>query len=67
MGLSYPLVEGPISRYLEESMELAPLQVPTGAALSTVLLGAVLAAFAAGIPAYRAAKLPVVDSLRNVD
>jgi putative ABC transport system permease protein len=68
VGLSYPLVEQGLGRFLEENMgaifpyfdvqpELAALSM--GLALLASLLAAV-------IPAYRASKLKVVDSLRRV-
>ncbi len=66
VGLSYPLVERAVSRFLEEEMQFAPLQVPPDAALVAILLGGALGMLAAGLPAYRAGKLEVVESLRHV-
>jgi putative ABC transport system permease protein len=63
---SYPLVEHPISRYFEESMNFAPLRVPPGAALVAVVLGALLGTFAAALPAYRASRLEVASALRRI-
>jgi putative ABC transport system permease protein len=64
--LGYPLVEGPLSRYLEEEMRVAPLRVATSDALAALLLGVVLGVIAAGIPALRAARLEVTQSLSHV-
>jgi putative ABC transport system permease protein len=68
IGLSYPLVERGLGRFLEENMgaifpyfRVQPALAAT--ALGLALLGSLLAA---AIPAYRASKLKVVDSLRRV-
>ncbi len=65
--LSFPLIETAVSRFLEEEMQFLPLEVPMDAAVIAVLLGGVLGAVAASLPAYRAGKLLVVDSLRHID
>ena len=64
--IGYPLVEGPFSRYLQEEMRVAPLSVATGDAVAALLLGVVLGVVAAGIPALRAARLEVTQSLSHV-
>ncbi|MDQ2644436.1 MAG: FtsX-like permease family protein [Myxococcota bacterium] len=68
VGLSYPLVQNGLGRFLEENMgAIFPYfrVQPSLAALSMGLaLGASL--LASAIPAYRASKLKVVDSLRRV-
>ncbi len=64
--LGYPLVQGPLSRYLEEEMRVAPLRVATPDALAALVLGVVLGVIAAGIPALRAARLEVTQSLSRV-
>jgi len=68
IGLSYPLVERGLGRFLEENMgaifpyfRVQPALAAT--ALGLALVGSLLAA---AIPAYRASKLKVVDSLRRV-
>jgi putative ABC transport system permease protein len=61
--LAYPLVQGPLSRYLEEEMGVAPLRVAAGDALGALLLGGALALLAAGLPALRAARLQVTEAL----
>ena len=66
LGLAYPLVQGPLSRYLEQEMRTAPLRVSSGDALAALLLGAALGLVAAGIPALRAARLEVTESLSHV-
>ncbi len=66
LGLSYPLVQGPFSRYLEEEMSVAPLHVATGDAVLALLLGAALGLVSASIPALRAARLEVTESLSRV-
>jgi ABC-type antimicrobial peptide transport system permease subunit len=64
--LSYPLIQGPLSRYMEENMESLPLQVPTTAAAAAFLAGGLLGALAAAVPAYRSAQLEVTSALRHV-
>jgi putative ABC transport system permease protein len=66
LALGYPLVQGPLSRYLEQEMGVAPLRVASGDALGSMLLGVVLGLIAAGIPALRAARLEVTESLSHV-
>lgn len=64
--LSYPLVSQAASRYLEQNLQLAPLEISLGAAGSTLLLGTLLGAGASVGPAYRLAREHIVDSLRRV-
>jgi len=66
VSLAYPLVEHPISRYFEDSLHFAPLEVPSAAALLAIGVGTVLGALAAAIPAYEASRLEVVSALRRV-
>lgn len=66
LALGYPLVQGPLSRYLEEEMNVAPLRVGSGDAIASVLLGVLLGAVAAGVPALRTARLSVTQSLAHV-
>lgn len=66
--LSYPIVNGMLGRFLEENMgSLFPYfrVQPTIAGLAFGLTVA-LSVVAAALPAYRASKLKVVDSLRRV-
>jgi putative ABC transport system permease protein len=64
--LAYPLVQGPLSRYLEEAMGTAPLHVASQDALMALSLGVLLALLGAGLPALRAAQLEVTESLSYV-
>jgi putative ABC transport system permease protein len=66
LGLAYPLVQGPLSAYLEGEMRVAPLRVATADALGSLLLGGILALVAAGLPALRAARMQVTESLAHV-
>lgn len=61
--LSYPLIQGPLSRYVQEEMGVLPLRVATADALGALLLGGGLALLAAGLPALRAARRQVTESL----
>ncbi len=68
IALSYPMVERGLGRFIEENMgsyfpyfRIAPSTLVTAAVLA-MALGLV----AAAIPAFRASKLDVVDSLRRV-
>jgi putative ABC transport system permease protein len=67
IALAYPLVQGPFSRYLEQEMQVAPLKVATGDAIGSLALGVVLGLIAAGLPALRAARLQVTESLAYVN
>jgi putative ABC transport system permease protein len=66
LALAYPLVQGPLSRYLEQEMNVAPLHVATDDALGALFLGVLLGLISAGIPALRAARLEVTQSLSHV-
>jgi putative ABC transport system permease protein len=67
LALAYPLVQGPLSAYLEGEMRVAPLRVATWDALGALLLGGVLALVAAGLPALRAARMQVTRALAYVN
>ena len=68
IGLSYPLVERGLGRFLEENMgAIFPyFRVQPSLAATALALAVVGSLLAAAIPAYRASKLKVVDSLRRV-
>ncbi len=68
LGLSYPVVEQGLGRFLEENMGgLFPyFRIAPETAVAAVVIAVVLGLIAAGAPAYRASKLDVVDSLRKV-
>jgi ABC-type antimicrobial peptide transport system permease subunit len=65
--LSYPLLEGGVSRYFEETMFLPPLDVRIGDVVGAVAAGGVLGLFAAAFPAYVLSRREVVRSLRLAD
>jgi len=67
LALAYPLVQGPLSRYLEQEMQVAPLRVATADAVGSLLLGVLLGLIAAGLPALRAARMQVTQSLAYVN
>ena len=67
VALAYPLVQGPLSRYLEQEMRVAPLRVALSDAVGSLLLGVLLGLIAAGLPALRAARLQVTQSLAYVN
>jgi putative ABC transport system permease protein len=67
LPVSYPLLQGWVSRYFEETMYLPPLQVQSVAAASAVGFGVLLGVLAASLPAYRLARIDVVRSLRVED
>jgi putative ABC transport system permease protein len=64
--IAYPLVGQAASRYLEESMRLAPLHISVNSALLTVIIGVLLGAMAGIIPAYHLTRAQIVASLRGV-
>ena len=69
LALSYPLVERGLGRWLEENMgSFFPyFRVTAGTALTALALAVALGLVAALLPAYRAARLDVVDALRRVE
>lgn len=67
LPIAYPLLEGGVSRFFEETMFLPPLAVPSTDALATVALGALLGFGAAFLAAREIAKRDVIDALRTVD
>jgi putative ABC transport system permease protein len=64
--LAYPLVESGLTRYLTETMDMAPLEVPHQASLAALGSSAVLALLAAALPAYRTTRLEVCEALRRL-
>jgi putative ABC transport system permease protein len=66
--LSYPIVERGMGRFIEENMGawFPYFRVPMDVALISLGLAALLAAVAAVIPAWQAARLDVVDALRRL-
>jgi putative ABC transport system permease protein len=68
LALAYPLVERGLGRFLEENMgNFFPyFRIPPETWVVALVLSTFLGLLAAVLPAYQAAKLDVVDSLRNV-
>ncbi len=68
LGLAYPLVEKGMGRFLEENMgAFFPFfRIPPETWVTAMILAVVLGLVAAVVPAYQAAKLNVIDALRNV-
>ncbi|HXS16987.1 MAG TPA: ABC transporter permease, partial [Polyangiaceae bacterium] len=68
LGLAYPLVEKGMGRFLEENMgAFFPFfRIPPETWVMAMILAVVLGLLAAVVPAYQAAKLNVIDALRNV-
>jgi putative ABC transport system permease protein len=65
LALGFPLVEHPLSRYVESSLELRALRVPRVAAATAFALSGVLGLVAALLPSLRASRLEVVEALRH--
>ncbi len=68
LGLAYPVVELLFGRMLEENVGawFPYFRIAGTTMIAAVVLSMALGAVAGAIPAYRAAKLNVVDSLRRV-
>ena len=64
--LAFPIVQGPASRILEENMDIAPLRIASDDALACLGACVVLGALSAALPALRAARMEVTDSLSRV-
>lgn len=66
--LAYPLVERGVGRFVEENMGgfFPYFRIEPSTVVAALVLSMVLGSLAAGLPAYRAARLNVVDSLRRV-
>jgi len=66
--VSYPLIEQGMGRFIEENMGgwFPYFRIEASTVVAALVLSLLLGVLASGIPAYRAAKLHVVDSLRRV-
>jgi len=66
--IAYPLINGGVGRFLEENMGgMFPFfRISTSTAIMAMALAMGLGVVAAALPAWRAARLDVVDSLRKV-
>lgn len=68
VGLAYPLVEQGVGRFIEENMGgfFPYFRIELSTIVAALALSLLLGVIAAGLPAYRAARLNVVDSLRRI-
>jgi putative ABC transport system permease protein len=68
LGLSFPLVEKGVGRFIEENMGgIFPyFRIAPSTSVAAVVCSGLVAAIAAALPAYRASRLSVTDSLRRV-
>jgi putative ABC transport system permease protein len=68
VALSYPVIDHGIGKFLEDNMSsfFPFFRLDQGVALVALCAAVLCAAVAAGIPAYRASKLDVIDALRRV-
>lgn len=64
--LSVPLLEHPLSRFMQAHLDTPPLQVPVGSAAVAFVASVLMGVVAAAVPARSVAKLAVVESLRHV-
>ncbi len=68
LGLSYPIVQQSMGRWLEENMGswFPYFRIPATVAAGAVVIAVLLGLFAALIPAWRASKLDAVEALRRL-
>jgi putative ABC transport system permease protein len=64
--ISYPLLQGLVGPYLQESLRFPPTEIPTRVAVTAFALGVVLALLAAALPARRIGRIEVRDALGRV-
>jgi putative ABC transport system permease protein len=69
VGIAYPVVQYGLGRWIEENMNglFSWFRIDPAVALAALVLSVVLGAVAGAVPAWRAARLTVVDALRRVD
>jgi putative ABC transport system permease protein len=69
VGIAYPFVQYGLGRWIEENMNglFSWFRIDPIVAIGALVLSVLLGAAAGAIPAWRAAKLTVVDALRRVD
>jgi len=69
VGIAYPVVQYGLGRWIEENMNglFSWFRIDPFVALAALVLSVVLGAVAGAVPAWRAARLTVVDALRRVD
>lgn len=66
MAVSYPVVEGLVSRALQDAFNFPPTEIPARVALAALVLGGALSVVAAAVPVYRLTRIVVTDALRRV-
>lgn len=66
LALSFPLLEGLVGPYLQETLQFPETNVPWRVAAAAAFAGVSLAVLAAGLPAARLARLEVRDALGRV-
>jgi putative ABC transport system permease protein len=66
LAITYPLLEGLIGPYLQESLQFPQIDVPWQVALGAAAASVILAMLAAGLPAARLGRLEVRDALGRV-
>lgn len=68
VAVAYPFVEKGLGRFLEENMGafFPYFRIDGGVAVGALVLSLLLGAAASAVPAFRAARLRVVDALRRV-
>ena len=69
VAVAYPLVTYGLGRWIEENMNtlFAWFRVTPGVMVLSLVLAAALGALAGAVPAWRAARLTVIDALRRID
>jgi putative ABC transport system permease protein len=66
LALSYPLLQGLVGPFLEESLRFPPTVIPVRVALTAFVSGIALALIAAALPALRLGRLEVREQLGRV-
>lgn len=66
LAITYPLLEGLIGPYLQESLQFPQIDVPWQVALGAAAASVTLAMLAAGLPAARLGRLEVREALGRV-
>lgn len=69
VGIAYPVVQYGLGRWIEENMSglFTWFRIDPAVALAAMLLSMALGAAAGAVPAWRAARLTVIDALRRAD
>lgn len=69
VGIAYPIIQQGLGRWIEENMNglFQWFRIDPWVAAASLVLSVALGAAAGAVPAWRAAKLTVVDALRRTD